>query len=213
MGNRVGLSRYERLFVETYLDCYDVAEAARRSGALAKGETAAARRRHFNYVGRKMARRSLVVQEIERRLTGSLLAVGVEKGKVLRQICRIAFFDPRNLSDEDGSPLAVHELDDDTAAGVGGHSVEAIYEGRGDERRFVGNTHSYQYDKRTSLAALKLLGDHLRLWGEEDAAKKTDRLEEIVNALRDPEPVAPASDGPKLLEGKGGIKKDSKDDD
>jgi phage terminase small subunit len=62
----------------------------------------------------------------------------INADRVLREIGRLAFFDPRKLFKADGSPIPVNELDDDTAAAVGGLEVQEIWEGSGADRVFVG---------------------------------------------------------------------------
>ena len=42
---------------------------------------------------------------------------------VLREIHRLASFDPRKLFHPDGTPKQIHELDDDTAACIGGMEI------------------------------------------------------------------------------------------
>ncbi len=44
--------------------------------------------------------------------------------RTLREVARLAYFDPRKLLDNTGRPKPLHELDDDTAAAVAGIDVE-----------------------------------------------------------------------------------------
>jgi phage terminase small subunit len=80
--------------------------------------------------------------------------------RVLQELARIAFFDPRRLLNSDGSPKPVHELDDDTAAALAGMDILEEFEGTGEDRKFVGYTKKFKIaDKNTALTnAMRHLG-------------------------------------------------------
>lgn len=50
---------------------------------------------------------------------------GITHEKVLQEMGRVAFLDPRKMFNKDGTLKAITELDDDTAAAVAGFEVEA----------------------------------------------------------------------------------------
>lgn len=80
----------------------------------------------------------------------------VSTERILRERARLAFFDVRKLLGQDGKPLPVHELDDDTAAAIAGLDVEALFEGSGKERFQSGEVVKYKLaDKNASLTALE----------------------------------------------------------
>lgn len=87
---------------------------------------------------------------------------GISLERTLTEIARLAFFDPRKLFSSDGKPLAINELDDDTAASIAGLDVLEEYEGTGKDRVFIGMTKKYKLtDKRASLDMLmKHLGGY-----------------------------------------------------
>lgn len=76
----------------------------------------------------------------------------------LNALNAVAYFDPRRLVYDDGTPRPVCVLDDDTALGLMGLEVEEEWDGRGDERRIVGVTKKYKQADR--LRALELIGKH-----------------------------------------------------
>lgn len=86
--------------------------------------------------------------------------VEITADRVLQELARIAFFDPRRLLNADGSPKPINELDDDTAAAVAGLDVLEEYEGSGQDRVFVGYTKKFKIaDKNTALTnAMRHLG-------------------------------------------------------
>ncbi len=48
---------------------------------------------------------------------------GITLERTLREIARIAFFDARRLFKADGTPIPIHELDDETASAIAGLDV------------------------------------------------------------------------------------------
>jgi len=75
--------------------------------------------------------------------------------RVLAEYARLGFFDPRKLFNADGSPKEITDLDDDTAAAIAGLDVMEIWEGRGDDKRFVGYLKKYKIvDKKGALDSI-----------------------------------------------------------
>lgn len=70
----------------------------------------------------------------------------------------IAYFDPRRLVYEDGTPRPIETLDDDTALGLMGIEVEENWNGRGETREIAGVTKKYKQADR--LKALEIIGKH-----------------------------------------------------
>jgi len=80
--------------------------------------------------------------------------------RVVAEYAKLGFFDPRNLFRADGTPKPIAELDDDTAAALTGLDVQEVYEGSGEDRKFVGYTKKYKLtDKKSALDSMaKYLG-------------------------------------------------------
>ncbi len=79
----------------------------------------------------------------------------VTKERVLKEYARLGYYDPRKFFNNDGSPKGIHELDDDTAAALAGMEVMEIWEGRGDDRQFVGYLKKYKLpDKKGALDSM-----------------------------------------------------------
>jgi phage terminase small subunit len=65
------------------------------------------------------------VQARLKELQGELAKeVGVDHVQIVNELVKIALFDPRGLFKEDGTPLDMHELDDDTASALGSFEIE-----------------------------------------------------------------------------------------
>ena len=113
--------------------------------------------------------RAAIEQELAKRKASTLIT----QERVLTELARIAFFDPRRLLDDDGNPIPLHRLDADTAAVIGALEIEDIFEGRGDGRRPVGVVRKYKVaDKMTAITNLMkhlgMLSDRVVLQGDAD---------------------------------------------
>lgn len=106
--------------------------------------------------------------------------LAISHERVLKEIARLALFDPRSLFRDDGSPKPINELDDDTAAAIAGLEVLEEFAGHGDNRVFVGYTKKYKIADKN--AALEKLAKHLGLY-REDNKQKTDPLRELLQSL------------------------------
>ena len=111
--------------------------------------------------------------EIAARQDERLAAMELTKERVQREIARIAFFDARKMFDKDGNPLAITDLDDDTAACIVGLDVLEEWDGVGENRVLVGHVKKYKIaNKNVALdQASKILGMY-----EKDNVQKTPPL-------------------------------------
>lgn len=62
----------------------------------------------------------------------------ISKNKILKELARIAFFDPKELFNPNGTLKKIDQLDEDTAAVIAGLEVVTIYAGKGDAKKSVG---------------------------------------------------------------------------
>jgi len=89
----------------------------------------------------------------------------ITQDKVLREYARLAFFDIRNLYDEDGVLIPIHKLDADTAAAIGGIDVVSV----GGED-FIDTKKIKIIDKKGSLNDL---ARHLGMFEKDNKQKQT----------------------------------------
>ena len=83
-------------------------------------------------------------------------AADVTVEKIARELFRVAFFDPRELFDEDGRPIPINELSEDAARAIAGLDVEDLFEKNTDgARERVGNIKKYKIANK--LQALETL--------------------------------------------------------
>ena len=116
--------------------------------------------------------------------------LGISREKVIKEIARIAFFDIRKLLREDGEPLPLQDLDDDTAAAIAGVETATERErgAKGDEG---GVTYIRKYKLADKLGGLEKLAKHLGLY-ELDNKQKADPLVEMLGGMsRSALPVVP----------------------
>lgn len=117
-----------------------------------------------------------IQEEVARRRKHREVRTSVSSDRVILEAARLALFDPRKLFHEDGSPKAVTELDDDTAACIGGLDVVHI----GNSELGVGQVLKYKINDKNS--ALEKLFKHHGLY-ERDNAQKTDPMTEFLKWL------------------------------
>jgi phage terminase small subunit len=161
------LSRKHELFVAEYLISTNATKAAIAAGY---AENSAA------VTGCKLLRKANIQAAIEAETAKRFTKLEITAERVLKELARIAFFDPRKLFNADGSPKQINELDDDTAAVIAGLQVQELLAGTGD------NKHAHSLSRKYKLAdkrgALELLGKRLNLFnGKNDAADILEQME------------------------------------
>lgn len=143
----------EALFVAEYLKDRNGTQAAIRAGYSPK--TA-------HQTAYELLRKPEIAARIRENAESVAAIAGLTVERTLREVARIAYFDPRKLFNKDGQPLQLHELDDDTAAAIQGVEVLEEWEGSGADRRLVGLVKKYKVaDKNSALdKAMKHLGQY-----------------------------------------------------
>ncbi|HEV2619956.1 MAG TPA: terminase small subunit [Acidobacteriaceae bacterium] len=81
--------------------------------------------------------------------------LGYTADRVLDMAGKMAFFDVRKMFESDGSPKQIHQLDDDTSAGIAGFEVIELFEGQGDQKHVYGLLKKVRLiDRRASVDML-----------------------------------------------------------
>lgn len=81
--------------------------------------------------------------------------VEVNAARVINELGRIAFSDPRKVLGKDGTIIDPKDWDDDMAGAVAGLEVEKLFEGKGNQKLFIGYTQKVKlWDKNTALTNL-----------------------------------------------------------
>ena len=143
----------QTLFVIEYLKDLNATQAAIRAGYSVK--TA-------EVIGFENLRKPKIAAAIQEAMDKRAKKAEITADRVLEEIAKLAFFDPRKFFRDDGTPIPIQELDDDTAMALSGIDVLEEFEGSGKDRVFIGYTKKFKLtDKKASL---ELLGRHLKLF-------------------------------------------------
>ena len=143
----MALNDKQQRFVDEYLKDLNATQAAIRAGYSAKTAYA---------IAEKLLRKAEIQQAVQDAKKARSKRTEITQDRVLQELARLAFFDPRKMFHWDGSPKAIHELDDDTAAAVSGLDVVNI----GNSDVGIGQVLKYKIaDKGAALAnAMRHLG-------------------------------------------------------
>ena len=115
------------------------------------------------------------VEELSKK-AASANDVTVER--VVRELARLAFFDIAKLVGEDGRPLAIHQIDEDTRRAVVGLDVATV----GNDQQGVGEVLKIKLaDKRASL---ETLGRHLKMFVDKVELSGSVALADAITAAR-----------------------------
>jgi phage terminase small subunit len=144
----------------------------------------------------ELANNVKVSSRIDELLEGLRKKNEVTVERVVAEYAKLGFFDPRKLFRDDGSPKEIGEIDDETAAALAGLDVQEVYEGYGEDRKFVGYIKKYKLtDKKSALDSIaKYLGmftEKLEVTGKDggpievkrDLSKLTDEELDILETI------------------------------
>jgi phage terminase small subunit len=148
-----GLTPKQSIFVKEYLIDLNATQAAIRAGYSEKTAYS---------IGEENLKKPVIAAAIQEAMDKRGTRTEITADRVLEEIAKLAFFDPRKFFNPDGSPIPIQDLDDNTAMALSGIDVLEEYEGSGKDRVFVGYTKKFKLsDKKASL---ELLGRHLKLF-------------------------------------------------
>lgn len=168
------LTEKQKRFADEYLIDMNATQAAARAGYKDPN------------IGRQLITKNNVSEYIQHRREKLQNKLDITQDRVLLEYARLAFFDPRKLFNDDGSPRDVTALDDDTAAALAGLDVQEVYEGTGESKVFDGYVKKYKLANK--LGALDSLGKHLGLFdgkGGQDGKQENNLLEAIVESAEE----------------------------
>lgn len=151
MAAKKDLSPKQALFVDEYLRDMNATQAAIRAGYSAKtAETQ----------GPRLLGNVRVQQAISAARERLAKKFEITRERVMLEYARLAFADPRNFFNADGTLKRVPELDDDAAAALAGFEVMEEFEGSGKDRFQIGVTSKVKWaDKRAALDSIaKVMG-------------------------------------------------------
>jgi phage terminase small subunit len=111
------LTPKQRIFVAEYMIDLNATQAAIRAGY---SEDSA------KQIGTENLAKPAIVEAIENRMEDRAKRTEVTADRIINETAKLAFFNAKNLFNDDGSPKAIHEIDDDTAAAISGIEVVTV---------------------------------------------------------------------------------------
>ncbi|MDO6385591.1 terminase small subunit [Uliginosibacterium sp. 31-12] len=133
----------------------------------------------------KLAANPKIVQRLDELRKPAIEEAQIDLTRTLKEVGRLALFDPRRLLNEDGTPKPIHELDDDTAAAISGVKVRRIRGEDGETADII------EYKIADKNAALDKLMKHLGGY-EKDNRQKVDAVAAMLTEIHRGREGAPA---------------------
>src|ERR1700723_3409528 len=129
------LNKRQRIFVKEYLVDSNATRAAIASGYSKK--TA-------HQIGSRLLKHVKVEAELNKLTAKRCEKLEITADRVLGELARLAFVDPRKFFNPDGTTREIAELDDDTAPSLAGIEVNEIFAGSGENRQKIGVTKKFK---------------------------------------------------------------------
>jgi phage terminase small subunit len=170
----VALNDKQKRFALEYLKDLNATQAAIRAGYSKK--TAYAQ-------GQRLLKHVEVKEVAQHKGRAAFEKLDISVDRVLNEIARLAFLDPRKFYDEAGNLKAITELDDDTAAALAGMEVEEAYEhfGKG-QAKPTGLLKKIKFaDKSKNL---EMLGRYHKLFTDKVEITNLDELATAISRAR-----------------------------
>lgn len=163
-----GLTRKQQLFVAEYLVDLNATRAYVAAGYSPKGAEAGAARLLANVK---------VAAEIGKKTGKRLEKLEISADRVLQEIAKLAFYDPGDFFEDDGSLKRIQDLNANTRMALAGIEVTELFEGKdvpdGAQQKTV-----YGLLKKIKLADkgvnLERLGKHLKLFTDKSEISGPD---------------------------------------
>lgn len=165
------LTTKQAKFVDEYLIDMAAGQAAERAGYSPKNR---------DPIASQLLKKPQIQAALREKRQLQSARTNITADRVLLEVARRSFFDPRKLFNADGSPKDITELDDDTVAALDGIDVQEVYSGSGQDRVFVGYVKKYRLANKDN--SLDKLMKHLGLY-EKDNAQKSDAIQNLLEAI------------------------------
>lgn len=144
------LTPKQEMFVKEFLVDLNATQAAIRAGYS---------ERTANEQGARLLANASISDAVAKAMKKRSERTEVTADRVLKEYAKLAFFDPRKLYRDDGSPIPIKELDDETAAAVAGLDIQELYDKEGN---FIGYTKKYKLSDK--IRALDSIAKHLGMF-------------------------------------------------
>lgn len=169
------LNAQQQLFAEEYLVDFNAGAAYERAGYKASGKARDAA------ASRLLANPALQAY-LATRKKALLQQTQTDQEAVLKRLVGLALGDRRQLFTPENGLKDMHELSADQAALIAGIEILEVYEGRGDDRRFVGLTKKVKLVN--PLDSVRTLGQHYGMFTKKvEHTHKVPGMNEILDEI------------------------------
>jgi phage terminase small subunit len=128
--------------------------------------------------GSRMLSNPDVAAAVSGKTTQMMEKLEITADRVIQEIGKLAFFDPRKLFNDDGSLKLISEIDANSAVSIAGFDVCELFDGAGDQK------HAYGLLKKVKLADksrnLEMLGRYFKLFSPEREDLEVERITTII---------------------------------
>ena len=87
---------------------------------------------------------------------------------------RLAFYDPKDFWNENGTAKPIHEIDEDSRRAIAGFETAELFEGSGQDRALAGYIKKFKLVSKDR--ALELAGRHLKMFVDRVEISDADAL-------------------------------------
>ena len=183
-----GLTRIERVFADEFILTGEKKAAAMKAGVKEKNAGVYATRMLKNVKLQQYLapRRAAIAQKLE-------TDYNITRDVLIRELAAIVLWDPAKMYDENGELLPLNKVDEMTRRSVDAFDKKEITNSDGD---LIGYTTKIK--RSPKIAAIELLGRHLRMWNEKDGGQGSILNIQIYtdrNLLDNPEPATVIENG------------------
>lgn len=139
----MALTLKQQRFVDEYVIDLNATQAAIRAGY--SEDSAGA-------IGSENLTKPEIAEAVKKRIVELQQSTGLTAERLLNEVRRMAFFDPRKLFDENGNLKPITELDDDTAAALAAFEVTEERADIEEKSKVTGYTKKLKwYDKNAAI--------------------------------------------------------------
>jgi len=129
------LTDLQRRFVQEYITNGNVATAAYKT-VHSRGE--GMNRTTLNKEAQKLRKHSAVDAAIRKIIGHNMTRFMITNERILQEMACVAFLDPADLLEDDGSVKPIHEMPEEARRAISGLDVSEIWDGPRGERQVVG---------------------------------------------------------------------------
>ncbi len=163
-----GRTEIERRFIVEYLIDFNATRAYQAAAAPRK-----ITKRTASTNGHRLLELPEIVEAMRRERDTRLAVAGITLNETLQKLRQLNMYDVRKLVREDGRPLKISELDDDTAAAI--NAVKVVSVGNA----MIGVGEVIEFKMAEKVAALGLAMKYHGLF-EKDNSQKIDPVTELL---------------------------------